>query len=74
MTDRAEAVASSLPVGTSPVSARISDRLVDILILASEVLLELQQQHRDASSLTDILPIVEGIIATTDKALKRLSS
>ena len=55
-----------------PVSSRVSERLGDVLVLATELRAELE--HQDAAPLAWILPVVEGVIASTDTALKRLSS
>jgi hypothetical protein len=68
----AEAVLSWLEWQWLPVSTRISERLGEILILASEIRAELQSDV--AALLTWMVPEIERVVERTDEALQRLAS
>jgi hypothetical protein len=57
---------------TLPVGMRISERLVDVLLLASELRADLAAP--EAAPLAWIAPIIDNVLAETDSLLKRLSS
>lgn len=55
-----------------PVSTRIGERVVEILILASEIRAELQ--HDEAAGLRWIAPDIDAVFHETDALLQRLAS
>lgn len=74
----ARAEVSDMPVLPSadwealPLATRVSDRLVEILILASEIRAELETAA--AAPLLWIAPDIERALEQTDEALRRLAS
>ena len=55
-----------------PLAMRVSDRLVDILIAASEIQGELQSQ--EATPLAWISPELDDVLQQVDEVLRRLAS
>ena len=68
----ADAVLSWREWQSLPVSTRIAERLVEILILASELRAELERQ--EAAPLLWMAPEIERVLEQTDEALQRLAS
>jgi hypothetical protein len=57
---------------TLPLATRVCDRLVEILLLASEIRTDLESEG--AAPLTWIAPEIERVLEQTDEALQRLAS
>jgi hypothetical protein len=57
---------------TLPISARVSDRIVDILLLASEIRAELETG--EATPLRWLVPEIERVIVEADELLRLLAS
>jgi hypothetical protein len=55
-----------------PPAARIADRLVEMLIVASEVRAELER--KEAAPLAWIVPEIDGVFDQIDRLLQRLAS
>jgi hypothetical protein len=68
----ARAVLSWAEWESLPVNARVSDWLVEILVMASELRAELESEH--AAQLRWIVPELDRVCEKTDEALQRLSS
>lgn len=71
-TPPADALLSWVEWQSLPVSTRVCDRLVEILILASEIQAELESEA--AAPLMWIAPEIERVLEQTDEALQRLAS
>lgn len=55
-----------------PLSTRVGERLVDVLILATELRADLENEQ--AAELAWIVPTVDSVLAEADALLKRLAS
>jgi hypothetical protein len=55
-----------------PISARVSDRIVEILVLATEIRAELETDH--GAPLRWLVPEIERVMTDADELLRRLAS
>jgi hypothetical protein len=67
----ARAVLSWAEWESLPVTARVTDWLVEILVLASELRMELESD--EAAQLRWIVPEIDRVCEETDKTLRRLA-
>jgi hypothetical protein len=68
----ATAALSWLAWRSLPVSTRVCDQLVEILVVANEIRAVLESE--DATPLKWIAPAIDRVVEQTDEALQRLAS